>query len=71
MCVVCRAAKNNKIVLNIEGEILDLVTKKVTRKDGSEYDAPMLAEQIIDALAADGLVAAEAWANKDVAENDL
>lgn len=71
MCVVCQAAKSNEITLNEDGEILNLATGKVTRKDGTVENAPMLTEQIIDALAAEGLVAAEAWANKDVAQDDL
>lgn len=67
MCIICEASKSkdNKVAVpNTGGDVLDLVTGKVTDKDGNEYDAPMLAEIVIDAMAAEGIYAAEQWANK-------
>jgi hypothetical protein len=64
LCVVCLASVSNRIILNDKGEVLDLATGKVTDPDGNEYDAPTLTEEIICALAEDGIDEAERRANK-------
>ena len=71
MCIICLAKKSNEILVpNTNGDVLNLVTGKVTDSDGNEYDAPQLTEIIVSALAAEGIVEAEEWANKGVDTNE-